>query len=125
MGILLIHNLAFPGEGNNPETSIGIMHSRENSEHKSQKIEQSQVGERYFEGVEEKNKGQNRELTDCACFSQEGGRKAFLTSQFVEGESTGDDEQVTADNDYRQPKRDDVGRVERWNGQNDKGRGHE
>ena len=31
-------DLVFLGEGNNPETNIGIMHSRKKSERKSQKI---------------------------------------------------------------------------------------
>ena len=44
-----------------------------------------------------------------------------MTSQFVEGESTRDYEQVTADNNNREPKRDDVGRIERGNSQNDEG----
>jgi hypothetical protein len=35
-----MHNLAFPGDGNNPEANVGIMHSRKKSERKSQKIEQ-------------------------------------------------------------------------------------
>ncbi len=51
--------------------------------------------------------------------------KSFLTSQFVEDESTRDYEQVTADNSNREPKRNDVGRIERRNSQNDESRGHE